>query len=312
VEWIGLLLLVALLLAGIGWAAGLRPPGLALAESLATRLICSVRLTEDCRAEPKLAAAYGGEQAALLRAHAPAILYEDGMTAVPVDYRRCRADACAAGASGGKVAASLAGNRIVAFTHAIDCREHTRRRTEAAGANCSRERRGNLYLQYWFYYPGSATAEGSTPLKGLIRKASAAVGKPSHHADDWESFQVRIGPDGRSDARASSHHGYGYELGGTRLIPGWRLDTRRGRPRFVRRPEVQEGSWGPDTGTLYVSGGSHAGSARIYKAVDRSSADSRLVLIPLRQIARSDATEFAVTPPWRKRVYFDPEYEGTG
>ncbi len=310
-EWIGLVLLVALLLAGIGWAAGLRPPGVALAESLATRLICAVRLTEDCRAEPKLAAAYGGEQAALLRAHAPAILYEDGMTAVPVDYRRCREDACAVGASGGRVAASLAGSRIVAFTHAIDCREQARQRTEAGGADCSDERRGNLYLQYWFYYPGSATAEGSTPLKGPIRKVSAAVGKPSHHPDDWESFQVRIGTDGRSSARASSHHGYGYELGGTRLIPGWRLDTRRGRPRFVRRPEVEDGSWGPDVGTLYVSGGSHAGSARIYKTVSRSSAGSRLVLIPLRQIARSDATEFAVTPPWRKRVYFDPEYGGT-
>ena len=35
------------------------------------------------------------------------------------------------------------------------------------------------------------------------------------------------------------------------------------------------------------------------------------MLIPLTEIARSDRTPFAVTPPWRKRVYFDPEYSGT-
>jgi hypothetical protein len=233
------------------------------------------------------------------------------MTAVPVDFRNCRSDGCAVGPASGKVAASLAGNRVVAFTHAIDCRDHALERTEAAGADCSGERSGNLYLQFWFYYPGSATAEGSTPLKGPIREVSAALGKPTYHRDDWESYQVRIEPDGRRFARASSHHGYGYELGGTRLVPGWRLDSRgRGR-RFVRAPDVDEGSWGPDAGMLYVSGGSHAGSARIYRRVDRSSTDSRLVLVPLRSIAAGDATEFAVTPPWRKRVYFDPEYEGT-
>jgi hypothetical protein len=54
----------------------------------------------------------------------------------------------------------------------------------SAGADCSGRRRGNLYLQYWFYYPGSATAEGSTPLKPAIRQVSAALGKPSFHPDD--------------------------------------------------------------------------------------------------------------------------------
>lgn len=306
------MLVAALLLAAVAWAAGLRPPGTAVAKTLATRFVCAVRISEDCRAEPGLAADHGSERAALLRAHAPTVLYEDGMTAVPVDYRNCRSDPCAVGASSGKVAGSLAGNRVVAFTHAIDCREDAWRQSEAAGADCSGERRGNLYLQYWFYYPGSATAEGSTFLKQPIRKVSTALGKPSYHPDDWESYQVRIEPDGRRFARASSHHGYGYELGGTRLIPGWRIDSRGSRRRLVKRPEVDDGSWGPDAGTLYVSGGSHAGSARIYKRVSRSSTDSRLVLIPLRRIAATDTTEFAVTPPWGKRVYFDPESEGTG
>ena len=97
----------------------------------------------------------------------------------------------------------------MAFTHVVDCRESA---PGSPAADCSGERSGNLYLQYWFYYPGSATGEGSTPLKGAIRTASSAVGKPSHHRDDWESFQVRIEPGGRRYSRASSHHGYG---------PGW-------------------------------------------------------------------------------------------
>jgi hypothetical protein len=38
----------------------------------------------------------------------------------------------------------------------------------------------------------------------------------------------------------------------------------------------------------------------------------RLALIPLEPIAASQPeTEFAVTPPWLKRVWLDPEYSGT-
>jgi hypothetical protein len=39
--------------------------------------------------------------------------------------------------------------------------------------------------QNWFYYPGSATAEGRV-FDEAIREASAALGKPSYHPDDWE------------------------------------------------------------------------------------------------------------------------------
>jgi hypothetical protein len=35
-------------------------------------------------------------------------------------------------------------------------------------------------------------------------------------------------------------------------------------------------------------------------------------LIPLEPVAeRHPGTRFAVTPPWRKRVWLDPEYGGT-
>ncbi|MDP9229031.1 MAG: hypothetical protein M3M99_08230 [Actinomycetota bacterium] len=300
-----LLLLVALLLGGLLAATGTRPPGVSITGVVLERLVCSVRLTEDCRDEPELGRAYGEEVAHLLRAHAPALLYEDGMRALPVDYRRCRADACAEGDGDGVVVRSGQGERTVAFTHAIDCRRGGRPR----GADCSGERAGKLYLSYWFYYPGSATGEGSTLLKRPIREASARLGKPTYHRDDWESYQVRIGPNGRF-ARASSHHGYSYELGGDRLVPGYRFDTSRGRPRVLRAPSVENG-WGPDVGTLYISGGSHAGNARVYRRVARLTKDHRLRLVPIDRLIRAGGTEFEVTPPWMKRVFFDPEYSGT-
>ena len=111
--------------------------------------------------------------AALVRANAPALLYEDGMTAMPVDYRRCRIDQCAAGAGEGTVLRSRA-RRAGRRLHPRD--RLPRGASPSAEGDCSGERAGNLYLQYWFYYPGSATGEGSTPLKGLIRKASSAAG----------------------------------------------------------------------------------------------------------------------------------------
>jgi hypothetical protein len=279
VEWLGLVALVALALVALAWGAGTGSPGLLLAKTIAEKIVCGVRLTEDCGFTPELKAANGAELAALLQAHAPALLYEDGMTALPVDYRRCREDDCAAGPGEGVVPRSSSGERPVAFTHVVDCRAEAAAATEAAGGDCSGERVGNLYLQYWLYYPGSATAEGSTPLKGPIRTVSSKLGHPSYHPDDWEGYQVRIGAAGPF-ARASSHHGYG-------------------------------DGWEPESGAYYISGGSHAGRARTRKIVSRTTKDHRLRLIPIETLAGRDAASFAVSPPWRKRVFFDPEYSGT-
>ena len=310
VEWLGLLALAALLIAALAWVAGLQLPGRFLAEPIAKKLVCAVRLSEDCALDRPLESAHGAELAALLQAHAPTLLYEDGMGALPVDFRSCREDGCAEGPGEGIVVHARSGAPVVAFTHAIDCRSEAIRATVRSGADCSGERAGNLYLQYWFYYPGSATAEGSTPLRGPIRSVSAALGKPSFHRDDWESYQVRIGPAGRF-ARASSHNGYSYELGGNGPIPGHRLRVRAdGSIEILRRPKVVNG-WGPELGTLYVSGGSHAGSAGADRSVSRTTKDHRLRLIPLRRIAVVAKQRFAITPPWEKRVYRDPEYGGT-
>lgn len=277
VEWVGLLLLAMLVLAAVLVTVGWRLVRTDLRDAILENLVCAVRLTEDCRSEPELRADYGHEVAALVRANAPALLYEGGMTAMPVDFRRCRIDQCAAGPGEGRnVLRAERGEGAVAFTHVIDCRPGGSR---PDGADCSGPRNDRVYLQYWFYYPGSATGEGSTPLKGVIRKASSAVGHSTFHQDDWESFQVRVDPDGRRFARASSHSGYG---------PGWV----------------------PNRDRIYVSGGSHAGQATV-RAVARATKDDRLGLIPMRSIAASDTTPFAITPPWRKRVYLDPEYGGT-
>ena len=288
VEWLGLVLLVTMAIAALASLAGARIPGVVLAKAVAERIVCAVRLSGDCAAEPELAKANGSELAAMLRAHAPTLLYEDGMTALPVDYRHCRQDACAAGGTDGAVSRSERGRPVVAFTHVIDCRPDAAEHTEAAGMDCSGPRARNVYLQFWFYYPGSATGEGSTPLKKPIRWASGKLGHSTYHPDDWESYMVRIGPGGRS-ARASSHYGYEYDR-----------FTILGRP----------GGWGPETGTVYVSGGSHAGRAGSRRSVPRTTKAHRVRLVPLETLG-DEGAQFAVSPPWRKRVFLDPEYEGT-
>jgi hypothetical protein len=140
-----------------------------------------------------------------------------------------------------------------------------------------------------------------------IRALSNALGKPSFHEDDWESYQVRLRP-GAADARASAHHGYVYDLDG-----GWRprVRSRRDDSVRIRAPWPKQG-WGPETRTLYVSGGSHAGNARAIRGVARTTPRERLSLIPLEPIAaRRPGERFAVTPPWLKDVWRDPEAEGT-
>jgi hypothetical protein len=152
VEWIGIVFLVAMLVGGALAAAGDRLPGGLLARAIADAIVCAVRLSDSCGsgADAELAAAYGDELAALAREHAPRLRYERGMRALPVDYRRCREDACSTGAPTGDVWRSSTGEAVVAFVHMVDCRALAVRRPERDGGNCSGARSGNLYLQYWF------------------------------------------------------------------------------------------------------------------------------------------------------------------
>jgi hypothetical protein len=201
---------------------------------------------------------------------------------------------------------------VTAFTHVVDCRPVVGDGA-ANGYDCSGRRAGNLYQQYWFYYPGSATAEGSLPgAKQGIRWASTKLGKPSFHRDDWESYQIRIGPDARAFARASAHRGYKYEIGDadSAFVSGVRSE-RGGARRLVISRRRGPGHWGPSNGYLYASSGSHAGNALADREVDRTTPGGRTRLIPLEAIALRERASFAVVPPWLKHVWRDPESEGT-
>jgi len=270
VEWVGLVLLVSLLLLAALAAGG--------------RIICAVRLSDACRTEPALVAAYGPELAAEARANAPEIVYEDGMTALPVDYRSCRGAGCGNGPPSGPVSSSDTGEPATAFAHVVDCRPWAQ--PPRGGADCSGERSGHVYLQYWLYY------EDSTSLRDI-------PGKVGHHADDWEAYMVRL--DGaRAESRASSHHGYNYDGGAA----SWASDAG----------VAHRSAWGRSTGRLYVSGGSHAGHVHEQgrPIPSRWTSPGRLRLIPIEALSVSELSkQFAVVPPWLKPVYLDPESEET-
>ena len=273
---------------------GVRVPGTALALAIGERLICAVGLGDRCAGTSgDLALAYGSELGELVSRHAPTLLYEEGMRAVPVDYRDCREDACAEGPEAGEVRKSLAGNPVTVFTHVIDCREPT---AVEEGFDCYGGRAGNTYLQYWLYYPGSQTSR-------------QLFGERGHHPDDWESFTVRLGAPGDTSARASSHHGYnGY--GGDPVNDTGLLGGKPG--------------WVDSTGRYSISGGSHAGrvgalppdSGRLPSFIPRGprrwTPGGALRLIPIESLADTWGDyEFEVTPPWLKTVYRDPEHTGT-
>ncbi|MDQ2939636.1 MAG: hypothetical protein M3R23_03800, partial [Actinomycetota bacterium] len=200
-EWVGLIMLVALLVAGALAGLGPLPLGVSLARSVGAKLICAIELSDSCHRDPELTAAYGADLAQAVREHAPMIFYEHGMRALPVDFLACRSASCGDAAGEGRVWHTDRGGPATAFVHVIDCRAG--KPAAFAGANrpadCSGSRAGNLYIQYWLYYAESATLRG-VPV----------VGAKGYHLDDWESYQVRVGPDGDRDARASSHNGYNY------------------------------------------------------------------------------------------------------
>jgi hypothetical protein len=288
---------VALLLVGLV-AAGVRVPGTALARAIASKMLCATSLADGCGDEPALIAAYGTEVGMLVREHMPEIFFERGSRSLPVDFRRCRSSACGDGAEGGFVHRSDAGLPVTAFVHVVDCRSGAAGEAESEGADCSGPRSGNLYIQYWLYYADSAT------LRGV-----PGVGALGYHHDDWESVQIRIDSDGSTSERASSHHGYNHEQG----VDNWGSDAGIDPLKDVAevvgaRPH---NGWGAETHALLVSGGSHAGNADGLPRADRLIPGRRVHLVPLEPIAADSHARFAISAPWRKRVWRDPEAEGT-
>lgn len=298
IEWVGTLLVVSLLLLGLV-SAGVQVPGASLAQAVADRILCAASLTDGCGDEPTLVAAYGSEVGELVRRHMPTLVFEPGSRAVPVDFRRCRTTDCGDSSEEGLVHRTDEHLPVTVFVHVVDCREAHTEQTEAEGGDCSGNRSDNLYVQYWTYYADSATLRG-VPI----------AGPKGYHHDDWEGVQFRIGPDGSVDERASSHNGYNSGLTSYR---NWGSDAeisplKEGAEAVGARAT---NGWGPETGYLFVSGGSHAGNTLDLTGAERYTPGRRVHLIPLEDIAPTSTANFAISPPWLKQVWLDPEAAGT-
>jgi hypothetical protein len=299
IEWVGTLLVVSLAMLGLV-AAGVRVPGASLAQAVADRLLCAASLADGCGDEPTLIAAYGSEVGELVRRHMPTVVFEQGSRAVPVDFRRCRSTECGDSSEEGVIHRTDEDLPVTVFVHVVDCREGRAQQTEAEGGDCADDRAGNLYVQYWTYYADSATLRG-VPI----------AGPKGYHHDDWEGVQLRFGPDGSVDERASSHNGYNSGLASYR---NWGSDAGVGPLKAAAEAMGARGpnGWGPETGYLFVSGGSHAGNTLDLTDGDRYTPGRRVHLLPLEDIAATSAARFAISPPWLKEVWRDPEAEGTG
>jgi hypothetical protein len=314
VEWIGVLLLISLLLGGLIAVAPL-VDGRSLGGFLAYRMICAVRAS--CQdGQHALVRAYGESDTALVRAHAPSLVYEPGERQIPVDWRDCREPRCAEAPDDRDldVHDSDAGARATVFTRVL-------------------RRGGRTYIQYWLYYPDSKSVVAGSDkaweafwllprLRGIVRDAPAY---PGGHRDDWESFQVRLDPDGSAWTRASSHgHYQGCKqsecegrwvtgTGWTRVSRGshaghvpFRTEERPGQSALPRVPRGKTPGAPPPRlrrVPLYPGPGNR----------ERTSTSEGLRLVPLEthERRRYRRREAGIAPPWDKDVYDHPESEGS-
>jgi hypothetical protein len=312
IEWTAVVLLVALAFAALVAAGIPHLDGRSYGGFLARKILCSFHGGCD-DGRDAIVAAYGRRDAALVHEYAPSIVYEPGEKEIPIDYRRCRTTRCG-NASGDRsldVSRTDAGVPATAFTHVAH-----------AG--------GRTFIQYWFYYPDSNTTwAGSDKAyriasapQNLAHKLWGAIPKapryPGFHNDDWEGYQVELGPAGDARVRATAHHGY----------------------QYCKQRQCHD-EWGPWTGWTRVSRGSHAGHIPLkthirgvrlgggfpfvsgryrierpaYPGVDmreRTTVAADLRLVPLESIDRRAAPRFdEIEPPWQKAVYRDPLDDGT-
>ncbi|HEX6714665.1 MAG TPA: hypothetical protein VF066_14835 [Thermoleophilaceae bacterium] len=270
VEWIGLLLLVSMALAAaLAFVPAIdgRPLGAAIARAL----VCAVK--GDCHADgAALRRAYGDGDAALVRKHAPNVVYERRTLTLPVDYRRCRSPRCSDAPDDRDldVHRSARGRQATAFTHVV-------------------HRGGRTYIQYWLYYPDSpSTFMGSHRVMKTL-----GIHDPAFHPDDWEGYQVRIEADGSKSVRASKHGGYTWCKGHI-----WHNKCERwGPPNGWTR--VSRGSHAghipdrtPGTGLR-----------------ERSTTAPGIRLVPLETLDHDTYKPLkgGIDAPWTKEVYRRPE-----
>jgi len=289
IEWVGLVLLVAALMTGlVAFAPSV--PGAGLVHSIGKKILCAASLSGGCAGDGSLEGAYGGELAGLVRSAAPTLMYGRDMLGLPVDYRTCRSPWCAEGPGEGEVARSTAGEPVTLFTRVSDRREES----------------GEVFIQYWAYYPESASLRGVPVLE-----------RKGFHPHDWESFQVKVGPDGTVSQRASSHAGYNH----TRSAANWGSDAGWGFLADAAEAVGlrEKGGWGEATGRYLIAGGSHAGNVAGGHGAGEypSFTPAGLVrLVPLETIKDGPLSRPArfdpITAPWQKKVWADPRSESTG
>lgn len=286
VEWVGLLALVAVLVTVLTWV-GLRIPAVSLVHSISKSLLCASSLSGGCAGEGSLESTYGSGLAELVRSGAPTLMYGRDMLGLPVDFRTCRSPYCADGPGTGQVGESTAGEPVTLFTRVI-------------------RKGGSTYVQYWAYYPESASLRGAPVLE-----------QKGYHPHDWESIQIRVGPDGDLSQRASSHAGYnhGRSVANWGSDMGWGILTDAAEVAGLREP----GGWGEATGRYLIAGGSHAGNVEGELGTGEypSWTPAGMVrLVPLETVRGGPLARPArfdpITPPWEKQVWRDPESEGTG
>ena len=196
----------------------------------------------------------------------PSLAFEHGSHGLPVDFRSCRNTSCGDGPDSGLVVRTDAGLPVTAFVHVIDCREGGKRPARGRLLGGGR--------------PGTSTSSTgpTTPTRQLCA-GSRSPERKGFHRDDWESVQLRIGPDGEVAERASSHHGYNYAKGPANAGSDAGIGALRDIAETVgARPR---NGWGPASGLLFVSGGSHAGNVDAFRTIDRLTPGTRVHLVPL-------------------------------
>ncbi len=284
VEWIGLLLLVSLALtAAIAFVPAV--DGRPLGSALARVLVCAVR--GDCHAgDAELRHAYGERDAALVREHAPSIVYEPGTLTLPVDYRHCRSHRCSDAPDDPDLdvhRSARGGMQATAFTRVV-------------------HRAGMTYIEYFLYYPDSP----STFLHSHGLLHTLGIHDPADHPDDWESFEVRIDGHGRVAVRASAHghwqwckhiwckNQWGPSTGWTRVSRG----SHAGHVPLDSAPHLKR--WGVHMTykPLRPGQGLH----------ERATTAPGIALVPLETLPHSTYTpkKGGIAPPWTKPVYRDP------
>ncbi len=306
IEWVGLVLLASLVLGALVTAVPVID-GRSFGGFLSHRIFCAIQGHCDS-GQAELARAYGAADAELLRTYAPDVVYEPGERSIPVDFRSCRDVACAAAPDDREldVHRSQTGLPATVFTRVI-------------------RRNGNIYLQYWFYYPDSnSTVARSDELWDLGPRRLGLGEYPGYHRDDWEGYQVRLDSSGEAEVRSTSHGHY----------------------QWCKQSSCHD-LWGPRTGWTRVSRGSHAGHIPLDRETvpgrgagplpgkagralgesggpspyryepqlpgldlrERTSTAEGFVLVALETIDRNAYRRLddEVSPPWEKQVYEDPE-----